>query len=313
MNRRAKRELRNKLRREAAQALAEGKSLTALNSLNELIELGSVEADDWLLASNALLKVREYAQALLVSDNSLQLRPNCPELLYNKASALFQLGDVTAAVSIFERLGKSSKNSIAWQSLATIIPGCPVASHERILSARQTYAKLAAVEMGPQKAPNDLAPRESDGRIRVGYVSAFFHRSNYMKPVWGLINGHDRHRFEVHLFVDDCDASGMHWFNSGPHDRVHFTSSLSNEEFRKLVVQQQLDILVDLNGYSVPQRLPLLTQRLAHHCVAWFNMYATSGMQGVDWIIGDKYVVEVEEESHYSERVKRLPQSYLSF
>jgi len=41
-----------------------------------------------------------------------------------------------------------------------------------------------------------------DSVPRIGYLSAFFHAANYMKPVWGLINHHDRSAFEIHLFSD---------------------------------------------------------------------------------------------------------------
>jgi protein O-GlcNAc transferase len=42
-------------------------------------------------------------------------------------------------------------------------------------------------------------------------------------------------------------------------------------------------------------------------------MYATSGLPGVDWIVGDQYVIRTDEEVHYSEQVARLDSSYLTF
>jgi predicted O-linked N-acetylglucosamine transferase (SPINDLY family) len=134
-----------------------------------------------------------------------------------------------------------------------------------------------------------------------------------MKPVWALLNGHDRQRFEIVLFADNTDGTDLNWFQPGPHDHVHLTGALDNAQMIQLIREQSLDILVDLNGYSVPARLPVLAARLAPVGVAWFNMYATSGLPGMDWIVGDEFVIRPEEEPYYSERVKRLPQSYLSF
>jgi predicted O-linked N-acetylglucosamine transferase (SPINDLY family) len=47
--------------------------------------------------------------------------------------------------------------------------------------------------------------------------------------------------------------------------------------------------------------------------VAWFNMFATSGMRDFDYLIGDHHVIPPEEEVFYSERIVRIPGSYLTF
>ena len=68
-----------------------------------------------------------------------------------------------------------------------------------------------------------------------------------------------------------------------------------------------------LNGYSNMRRLPLFASRLAPVTVAWFNMYATSGMTGFDHLIGDEQVVPIGEEQFYTERISRVRGSYLTF
>jgi predicted O-linked N-acetylglucosamine transferase (SPINDLY family) len=80
-----------------------------------------------------------------------------------------------------------------------------------------------------------------------------------------------------------------------------------------LIEEQAIEILVDLNGYSRLSRLPLFALRPAPVLVAWFNMYATSGMDCFDHLIGDRHVFAAGEESFYSERVVCLPGCYLTF
>jgi predicted O-linked N-acetylglucosamine transferase (SPINDLY family) len=134
-----------------------------------------------------------------------------------------------------------------------------------------------------------------------------------MKPVRGVLNAHDRDRFAVTLFADNCDEEGIAWFHQGPQDAIHLTGTLDNETLAELIRHESLDILIDLNGYSVTARLGLWTERLARVTTAWFNMYATSALPGLDWIIGDDRVIRPDEEHFYTERVARLPQSYLTF
>jgi predicted O-linked N-acetylglucosamine transferase (SPINDLY family) len=61
------------------------------------------------------------------------------------------------------------------------------------------------------------------------------------------------------------------------------------------------------------RRLPLFALRPAPIAIGWFNMYATTGMSGFDYLIGDKQVIPAEEDRFYSEIVLRVPGSYLTF
>ena len=71
--------------------------------------------------------------------------------------------------------------------------------------------------------------------------------------------------------------------------------------------------MIDLNGYSRPSRLPLFALRPAPVQVAWFNMFATSGLECFDYLLGDQHVIPHTEEGYYTEKVVRVPGSYLTF
>jgi protein O-GlcNAc transferase len=61
------------------------------------------------------------------------------------------------------------------------------------------------------------------------------------------------------------------------------------------------------------QRLSLFTMRPAPVVVGWFNIYATTGISGYDYLIGDAQVIPPEEEKFYCEKIVRVPGSYLTF
>ncbi len=77
--------------------------------------------------------------------------------------------------------------------------------------------------------------------------------------------------------------------------------------------ESDLDVLVDLNGYSQIDRLPVVALRPAPIVIGWFNYYATSGIPALDYLIGDAEVVDPGEESAYSEKILRVSGSYLTF
>jgi len=98
-----------------------------------------------------------------------------------------------------------------------------------------------------------------------------------------------------------------------PADRLHHVGGLSNLELAECIAAENIDVLVDLSAYSTPARLGLFVSPVAPVVVAWFNSYATSGLPGIDVIVGDDETVRPGEERFYSESVRRLPLSYLTF
>lgn len=297
---------------EAAEFLQQGRLLDALTLLDEVICRGDATAKTWRLTGQGLVQAGEHAQAIDALTRALVLDEENVTTRFNLAGSLYQMGDITAAVDHFELLARRHDHLNAWCNLATIIPGDPRASNQRILDVRREFSeRLVASE--PDRESSECTGSLADGRLRVGYVSAYFGSENYMKPVWELLRSHDRDQFEVYLFADDVSEDDLKWFVESDNDRIHVTTGLPNRKVVDLIRSQQLDVLVDLNAYSVPLRLPIYLSRLAPIVAAWFNMYATSGLPGIDWIIGDEFVIPPDEEPAYTEHVARLPQSYLSF
>jgi len=192
------------------------------------------------------------------------------------------------------------------------VPGSAYANNASVLEDRRVWARLQAAAEAPVRRASQRQDT-SAGKLRVGYCSKFFHARNWMKPVWGVMNHHDRSAFEIHLFSDGMLPRAESGYQADPLDHVYDASQLSNIDLASLVERSGIDILVDLNGYSFQCRLGLFMRRPAPVNVAWFNSYATSGVDAFDYIIGDAAVIPPSEEEFYCERVLRVPGSYLAY
>ena len=222
----------------------------------------------------------------------------------------FQLGQVDEAVGLFRELDAACAEA-GHAGIATIIPGSPASGNQDILDARRAWARLCVPSA--RQASFRKPARTSHIPLRIGYVSSFFQNHNWMKPVWGLIHQHDRAQFQVHLFSDAPSEEIQQGYRPHPEDRFHDISGLSNEAAADQIEQSGIDLLIDLNGYSQVQRLPLFGLRPAPVIVEWFNMYATTGMSAIDYLIGDDVVIPPEEEKYYCEKIIRVKGSYLTF
>ena len=279
------------------------------------IELDETGFDAWCglgLASSAL---GAYGEAVQCFPHALALPGNTPRAHYGLGTALFYLGEVDASLEHFRQAAAAPDPELRSKALGTIaciVPGSPRANNASILEDRRAWARLqVAAEASVGHSSERRAPR--DGQLRLGYCSKFFHARNWMKPVWGVINHHDRSVFEIHLFSDGTLPSAESGYRADPTDQVYDASSLANAGLATLVERSGIDILVDLNGYSFQRRLGLFMRRPAPVSIAWFNYYATSGIDAFDYIVGDAAVIPPSEEKFYCERVLRVPESYLAF
>jgi protein O-GlcNAc transferase len=263
-------------------------------------------ANIWYTAGCAESARKRYVAAIACFRRALALEPEWPEAQHNLAHMLFTLGQVDEALALFRRAAEGRHPELPRSMVAVVIPGSPTSDNQGILDARSTFAD------------NDLPAARSvrharQARVRVGYLSSFFHRHNWMKPVWGLINQHDREKIDLHLFSDAPESAIQYGYEKHRGDQYHDISASPNEAVADLIERSGIDVLVDLNGYSAMRRLPISALKPAPVLIAWFAMFATTGMTSYDCLIGDAEVVPVEEERYYRERVVRVPGSYLTF
>ena len=258
-------------------------------------------------AHSALLAYGAAARALR---RAMELRPDANGARCTLAEVLFQLGDVDAAMAEFERVAGVDDpeiRAIALANIACIAPGSADCDNAGVLAVRRRWADFVGA------GPGVARPVTARKKLRIGYLSAFFGARNWMKFVWGVINRHDRDRFEIHLLSDGDDPSAESGYVDRDEDRIWQIKGLSNVALARHIAEAELDVLVDLSGYSGQRRLPLFRYRPAPLQVSWMGMYGTTGVPEIDYIVGDGTVIPPEEEQFYSERVVRVPGSYLAF
>jgi protein O-GlcNAc transferase len=288
-----------------------GRIAEAKDAYRRACALDEAEFQAWYGCGCAEFAFEPYVTATACFERALALKPRNIDAHQYLGRSRFYLGEVDSAIEHFLFVAKAADAIARRQALrriAVIIPGSPLRGNAAILKARRKWATLEEkFERTGKSAP---AGRHSRGKkLKLGYVSSFFNSRNWMKPVWGTINHHDRAVFEIHLFVDGDNPRSENGYHRHPDDCIHLIRDLSNELAAQQVAAAGIDVLIDLNGYSAPQRLGLFMRKPAPICVGWFNMYATTGVRAFDYIIGDARVVPPEEERFYSEHVLRVSDS----
>ncbi|MFL5338578.1 MAG: tetratricopeptide repeat protein [Gemmataceae bacterium] len=290
----------------------EGKLAEAAAGYRRALALDERLLDAWYGLGAALLRAGAYGSAAEALRQAVALHPKADGARANLAEALYQLGEVDPALAEFRAVQATVGPELRAKALTNIactIPGSPAATNTDILAARQRWADVIAANIRPL-AP---VPRPPSPKLRVGYVSSFFGAANWMKPVFGVMNHHDRARFEVHLISLGPLPTAEAGYRDYPDDVVWPAAALDNGALARRIAAAGIDVLVDLNGYSAQPRLGLFLYRPAPVQIGWFNMYATTGLPVYDCLVGDAAVIPAEEEAFYIERIERVPGSYLAF
>ena len=305
----------NEMVAEADRAHEAGRLDEAVALYRAALAITPDSAEGWYGLGSAAQSLGAQGEAAQALARAIACGANAALVRLALGRARFALGEVEAAIDQYSGIEDApdpAHRAMASLNKAVAIPGDPRADNASVLKARREWARAEAASIGGVAAAARRR-RVAGDKLKVGYISSFFGAANWMKPVYGVINRHDRAAIELHLFADGGVPSSEVGYRDHDADVVHRIRNASAADLADYIRRVGVDVLVDLNGYSVPGRLGLYLRRPAPAIVGWFNMFATSGMPGYGHIVGDEQVISSREERHYSERVWRVPGSYLAF
>jgi protein O-GlcNAc transferase len=149
------------------------------------------------------------------------------------------------------------------------------------------------------------------GKIRLGYVSGEFRAQATAYLAVGLYEAHDRERFEVIAFDNSRkEESPTRRRLEAAFDRMIDITGLSDAEAAARILAEDIDILVNLNGYFGSGRMGVFAYHPAPLQVSYLGFPGTMGAAYIDYILADPIVIPDCEQSFYTEKVVTLPYSY---
>lgn len=148
-------------------------------------------------------------------------------------------------------------------------------------------------------------------KIRVAYLSADYHEHATSYLMAGLFAHHDRDAFEIYgVSYGRPDDSPMRRRLIGAFDHFIDISAMTDEQAASLLHDHEIDIAIDLKGFTQGARPGIFARRVAPVQVNYLGYPGTMGAPYMDYIIADPMVIPPEHETFYSEKIVWLPHSY---
>jgi tetratricopeptide (TPR) repeat protein/glycosyltransferase involved in cell wall biosynthesis len=148
-------------------------------------------------------------------------------------------------------------------------------------------------------------------RIRLAYLSADFHGHATAYLMAELFELHDRSRFEVAgISFGGADGGETRTRLVKAFDKFHDVRTTSDLEVARLMGDLEIDIAVDLKGYTRDSRAAILAHRPAPIQVSYLGYPGTMGAEFIDYVIADPIVLPLDQQPFYTEKIVHLPESY---
>ena len=129
-----------------------------------------------------------------------------------------------------------------------------------------------------------------------------------MRSLFGL---HDRCCFKVVAYsYGRNDNSGYRKQIERDCDKFVELDSMNHLEAAHAINNDEVDILVELKGYTEGNRLEICAHRPAPVQVAWLGFPGTTGADFLDYIITDRIVTPREHAQYFSEKFVYMPHTY---
>jgi len=312
----------------------------SLASYDRVIELTTDRAEAWSNRGITLNNLKRHEEALASYETSIKLKPDYAEAWGNRGVALDGLKRYEEALASYERaielnpdidfmlgdLMHSQMKTCKWDSLEQ---RCQTLKN-RLLSGRRASLPFPALGLfdNPelQKRCAEiyaqdtlslggylgvLAQRPKREKIRVGYFSMDFREHPVSYLIADLIELHNRNKFEIYGFSFGVHArDAIRERLEKAFDKFYDVKHLSGLGIARLSRQCEIDIAIDLGGYTRDSRPQIFSVRAAPIQINYLGYLGTWGSDCMDYFIGDKVTVSDENREHFSERIIFLPNCF---
>ena len=179
-------------------------------------------------------------------------------------------------------------------------------------SQREFFEYGKFVEKNLPEYPQDQIAKLSkkkNNKINLGILSADLKNGHsitfFLKTI---LSNYNKDEIEIYLFSNQINVNAISKEISDLVFKTIDISKLSNLNALNKIREENLDIIIDVMGYTSRNRIGLFKNRVAKKQVLWMGYCNTTGLKNMDYIIADPNLIYKDEKNYYAEQVLYLPE-----
>src|SRR5262249_5459362 len=127
----------------------------------------------------------------------------------------------------------------------------------------------------------------------------------------GCFEHHEKTRFETTaISIGPDDTSDARRRIAVAFDRFIDAQAMTDRRVAATLRDLEIDIIVDLNGYTAGRRTEILARRPAPIQVNYLGYPGTLALPFIDYTLADKVAIPEDRQQHYAEKVVYLPNCF---
>jgi predicted O-linked N-acetylglucosamine transferase (SPINDLY family) len=256
--------------------------------------------------------IYRYSEALEYLQKALALNPNHGPS-YRNIGQIYQFqGRAAEAIAYFRQSALLEPNSLSAQTgLIGIMLYAPECSVQECFAQLKHCAQMHVQDVPPPvRHTNDRNPSR---RLRIGYISPDLHAHSVASFFEPMLTAHHEQAVETFCYAEEFYADEVTERLQRVANHWRSTCGLSDKEVSRMVRADQIDILVDLAGYSKHSRIRAMAYKPAPVQATYLGYPNTTGMPQIDYRLIDAWTDPPDQPSLCTETLVRLEDGFLCY
>ena len=294
----------------------------------------------WLGRGNVFFDLKRYDEAFAAYDKALALKPDLAEAWLGRGNVFSHLKRYDEAFVAYDKafaikpdlVGvegarlRSKMDSCNWDNFASdcnhligsvksnktnTLPFVLLEINSSVEDQFNCAELWVQKNYPPAIKPFWAGELYKHDKIRIGYVSADFRQHPVAYLMAGVFECHNKSRFDVvAISIGPKDNSELRQRLERSFDKFIDASALSVDEIATKIKNAEIDILIDLNGFTQNARTEVFARRPAPIQVNYLGYLGTMGAEYIDYIVADRTVIPETQKHLYMEKIIYLPNSF---
>jgi protein O-GlcNAc transferase len=295
-----------------------GEPQQAIDLFQQALDLAPTDGEALYFLARAHSSQGRIDTARPLYERIAQIDPQDPVAPFSLGHDARQLGEPERALALFEQarsLVRGQRQPTLWvvEELIFLLSIGAADQGAAYLAATDAYWRL--VREGEATRVEASAPPlvgEIRERLRVGILSADLGDHVVGSFLGGFLDAYRRDELAVELIATKLRHEERGEALAARADAALSVHGLGLEESRALLRQRQYDVIVDTAGFTHAASLELLAERCAPVQCHWIGYHASTGLDTIDWFLGDGIFTPAAFADQFREKLWRLPRPWLA-
>ena len=278
----------------------------ALVAYDRALEFKRDLAEAWFGRGRTYSRMGRDIDAIAAHDRALALKPDFPEALFGRAVSYLEINCDREALADLDKalaLRPDFEGAITFRIFVLeFAQGVGIAEQQ---DARRYWWQHVGAKLASQSKLQHNNSRDPARLIRLGYVSGDFRFHSAALAFRPMLANHNKSQFEVTCYsTSNTEDDFTDHFRANA-DRWRNVTQLSDEEFCEQVQADEIDILIDLSGYTTGDRLAAFARKPAPIQV---SAGATgTGLPTIDYLLSHPVICPPAIRPLFAETIVDLP------